>query len=230
MDVQAWGTRYTNAVNLTSTGVCEVPDAYVSRQIPRLAEGPGLVLMDAGCGPGRYLPRMLEVIPAGGLVVAVDGVDVVIGGVEERYRNKPLLGFCHNLNAPFPPDIARYKVGGILCADVISVVDNPVALLENLLTISVNGTRVILTFQTMDDETMGDGEEIPSTLPGSRVKATTDGTTFRFFDEASTRDLLISMGFDVIDWSVFCRHEDAHIGRNYSHTHVEVGCLLAVKK
>ena len=229
-DTTSWGKRYASAFGLSATGVSEIPEDYVVDNVGKLVSGPGTVLVDLGCGPGRHIPSLLGVLnPNDGLVVAIDCVDVVIGGLVRHYENQPFVGFCLDLNLPLNP-LAQYRISGILCTDVLSVVNDPISLLQNVHNVSQPDTVMLLTFQTTDDETMADGEEIDDDLPGTVVKATSDGTRFRFFEELAARQLFEKIGYKILDWKVFRRSEGPHVGREYEHTHVEVGCILTVRK
>ena len=231
-DVSHWGRRYTTAMGITATGVAEIPDPQVLAGITAFrGAAKNSCIMDAGCGPGRYAKSLLDNLPEGGSLLAVDGVADVVGAVRERFRGQGVFGEVVDLNDPkMITTLSNYPIGGVLCADVLSVVKTPLALLQNLHTVTISGGLVVLTFQTTQDETMKDGPEIPSDLPGTVVKATTDKTTFRFFEVEAARQLIKNCGYTILEWNLFERREPPHVGREYEHTHVEVCATLQVEK
>ena len=227
-DRDHWNRRYFEALNLETTGVAPEPDKVVLDLINQYFDQlPGPVLVDAGTGLGRYLPSLLKKVNSDeGFVYGLDGSEQALAHAGNTHENDPAirLEIC-DLNKPLKA-LFKFRVGAVLCTDVLSVVDSPLDLLRHIYAVLMDGGVLIATVQTTEDETLKDGEELPNEIPGTVLKPTEDGTTFRFFEASAFEGMCRKQGFTILTVVRFERFESAHVGRPYDHTHVEIAIVL----
>lgn len=102
------------------------------RRVATFGIQPGMIVVDYGCGPGRYIPHYSRLVGAAGRVFAVDIHELAMQAVQqkiERYRLEnvtPVLAQGYHCGLP---DQVAHRVSAL---DMFFFVQDPTALLSEI--------------------------------------------------------------------------------------------------
>jgi ubiquinone/menaquinone biosynthesis C-methylase UbiE len=105
---------------------------HVDRRIPSFGLRPGMVVVDYGCGPGRYTVRFACIVGEAGRVYAVDVQELAIATVEKEMARRGLTNvvplLAHGYDSGVPDHVAD-----VVCAlDMFFSVAQPTLFLAEL--------------------------------------------------------------------------------------------------
>jgi ubiquinone/menaquinone biosynthesis C-methylase UbiE len=105
---------------------------YIDKRVPGFGIQPGMVVVDYGCGPGRYTMRFAKLVAPAGKVYAVDIQELAIKAVERKASKLGLSNIETVLALGYKTTIPD-AVADITCAiDMFFSVDDPAAFLGEL--------------------------------------------------------------------------------------------------
>jgi len=105
---------------------------YVDKRVQKFGIGPGMTIVDYGCGPGRYTTRFAKLVGKQGKVFAVDVHELAIGAVKkkvEKYGLKNIVPIlAKGYNSTLPDHIAD-----VVCTiDMFFIIKKPAEFLAEL--------------------------------------------------------------------------------------------------
>jgi ubiquinone/menaquinone biosynthesis C-methylase UbiE len=105
------------------------------------------IIVDYGCGPGRYLKHLSEIVGKRGTVHAVDIHPMAIEYSERRIRKFGLENVRTHLADGYRSGIPSGSSDLVLALDMFHRVDDPTAFLKELKRILRDGGRIILEYE-----------------------------------------------------------------------------------
>ncbi|MDV0447352.1 hypothetical protein MsAg5_12380 [Methanosarcinaceae archaeon Ag5] len=193
-DVDAWDLEYAH---LEWGGGSDA--AWMKEKIP-----PGRLILDAGCGTGRFLKEFYASNPCIGLDFSKPAVVRSAEAIERLYNKLPE---SKKINAYLPEfvvgDITRLPFSGgfdaIICLGVLQHLEKAgreKAVSEFFRILQPNGYVFFEAFGVKD---MKFGSEEPEPGPEPNTFVRKNGIMYHYFDESEVRDLFEKNGFQTID-------------------------------
>ena len=105
---------------------------YVERRIKKFGIQDGMILVDYGCGPGRYTTQFASLVGDSGKVYAVDIHELAIDTVRKRIKKKGIMNIeplvAKGYNSGIPSAVAN-----LICAlDMFSIIKEPTRFLKEI--------------------------------------------------------------------------------------------------
>jgi ubiquinone/menaquinone biosynthesis C-methylase UbiE len=105
---------------------------YLGRRIRKFGLRPVMVVVDYGCGPGRYTVRFARIVGAAGMVYAVDIHELAIAAVEEEIDRRGLTNVRPLLAHGYDSGVPDCVADAICAIDMFFSVSDSIAFLAEL--------------------------------------------------------------------------------------------------
>ncbi len=105
---------------------------HLDRRIEKFGLRPGMIVVDYGCGPGRYTVRFAGVVGQAGRVYAVDVHELAVAAVQKEIARRGLANVVPTLAHGYDSSLPDHVADAVCAIDMFFSVGQPTTFLAEL--------------------------------------------------------------------------------------------------